>query len=244
LTHPITHAISGWLVKGYADEATYRPLPANSGCPLESADSPDDSALLRFAIWTAPAAGSLPNEAIMPLAKSPILTPARLAPVAQVCAWWYADEATYAIWRALPPNPRCPLESTDSSGDSTLLQIPIWASARRQTRRAKPSKPKRLNAFAINKIARKSEKQTQARYQTCYQSLTAILAPILRKYEWMHRPLLRIRGRGPALAAAQVREGFTTKATMLFRTNRMAFGNAPYCRLGLAPKGAARGDRI
>ncbi len=48
-----------------------------------------------------------------------------LAQVAQICAWWYADEATYAIWRALPPNPRCPLESTDSSGDSTLLQIPM-----------------------------------------------------------------------------------------------------------------------
>ncbi len=46
-----------------------------------------------------------------------------LARVAQVCAWWYADESSYAIWRALPPNPRCPLESTDSSGDSTLLQI-------------------------------------------------------------------------------------------------------------------------
>ncbi len=45
-----------------------------------------------------------------------------LAQVAQVCAWWYADEAAY---RALPANPRCPLESTDSFGDSTLLQIPV-----------------------------------------------------------------------------------------------------------------------
>ncbi len=29
--------------------------------------------------------------------------------------------------RALPANPRCLLESTDSSGDSTLLRFPIWA---------------------------------------------------------------------------------------------------------------------
>jgi hypothetical protein len=46
-----------------------------------------------------------------------------LAQVVRVCSWWHADEAIYAIGRALPPNPRCPLESIDSSGDSTLLQI-------------------------------------------------------------------------------------------------------------------------
>jgi hypothetical protein len=36
----------------------------------------------------------------------------------------------------------------------------------------------------INKIARKAEKQTHEDYHQWYQSLTAILAPILRKYEW------------------------------------------------------------
>ena len=84
----------------------------------------------------------------MPLAKSPILNPAKLAAnrsnasrstgprrtadkrrvrLNGSCAWWYADEATYAIWRALPPSPRCPLVSVDSSGDSTLLRFPVWA---------------------------------------------------------------------------------------------------------------------
>ncbi len=38
--------------------------------------------------------------------------------------------------------------------------------------------------LGINKIARETEKQTQASYQPWYQSLTAILAPILKKYEW------------------------------------------------------------
>ncbi len=218
------------MVKEYADEAIYRALPANPRCPLESTDSSGDSTLLRFLIWAARAAESLPNEAIMPLVKSPILTPAKLAAnrsnacrstgprstvgkhrvrlnglkhglrsrsfaetvigttrdqvqfgrrvvllrlafvpagsgaaslverlsrmmwtrgrtagprgrqpyfsltnlertllaqVVRVCAWWYADEASYAIWRALPPNPRCLLESTDSPGDSALLQIPM-----------------------------------------------------------------------------------------------------------------------
>ncbi len=91
---------------------------------------------------------------------------ALLAPVAQVCAWWYADEA---IYRALPANPRCPLESTDSSGDSALLRFPIWAAARRPKRRAEPNEPKRLKTHAINKIARETEKRTQARYQPWYQ---------------------------------------------------------------------------
>ncbi len=48
----------------------------------------------------------------------------------------------------------------------------------------KPNKPMRAKVFAINKIPHKAEKQTQARYQPCYQSLTAILGPILKKYEW------------------------------------------------------------
>ncbi len=87
---------------------------------------------------------------------------ALLAQVAQVCAWWYADEAAY---RALPPNPRCPLESTDSSGDSALLRFLIWATARRHTRRAEPNKPKRLKTLVINELAHETEKQTQATYQ-------------------------------------------------------------------------------
>ncbi len=49
---------------------------------------------------------------------------------------------------------------------------------------AKPNKPKRLKMLVINKIARKAEKQTHASYQPCYQSLTAVLALILKKYEW------------------------------------------------------------
>ncbi len=119
----------------------------------------------------------------MPLGKSPLLTPAKPN----------RSKVDEAIYRALPPNPRCPLESTDSSGDSALLQIPIWAVARWQTRRAEPNKPKRLKTLVINELAHETEKQTQARYQPCYQLLTAILAPILKKYEWFAPALLRIR---------------------------------------------------
>ncbi len=49
----------------------------------------------------------------------------------------------------------------------------------------KPNKPKRLNMPAVNEIAREAEKQTQARYQPWCQSLTAILAPILKKFVWI-----------------------------------------------------------
>jgi hypothetical protein len=38
--------------------------------------------------------------------------------------------------------------------------------------------------IVINKIAQKAEKPTHARYQPWYKSLTAILTPILKKYEW------------------------------------------------------------
>ncbi len=47
-----------------------------------------------------------------------------------------------------------------------------------------PNEPKRLKTLVINQLAHEAEKQTQARYQPSYQSLTAILAPILKKYEW------------------------------------------------------------
>ncbi len=54
----------------------------------------------------------------------------------------------------------------------------------RQMRRAKLNKPKSLKTLVINKIARKAEKRTQGGYQPLYQSLRAILAPILERYEW------------------------------------------------------------
>jgi hypothetical protein len=54
----------------------------------------------------------------------------------------------------------------------------------RSAPQAEPNKPKRLKVLVINKIARKGEKQTHADYQPWYQSLTAILGPILKKYEW------------------------------------------------------------
>jgi hypothetical protein len=38
--------------------------------------------------------------------------------------------------------------------------------------------------LVINKIAHKPEKQTHDNYHAWYQSLTAILPPILKKYEW------------------------------------------------------------
>jgi hypothetical protein len=50
--------------------------------------------------------------------------------------------------------------------------------------RANPNKPKGLKVLVINKIARKSGKQTHGDYQPWYQSLTAIFGPILKKYEW------------------------------------------------------------
>ncbi len=57
----------------------------------------------------------------------------------------------------------------------------------RQMRRAKSNEPKGLKMRVINKIAHEAEKQTQASYEPRYQSLTAILAPILKKYEWNYK---------------------------------------------------------
>ncbi len=62
--------------------------------------------------------------------------------------------------------------------------------------------------LVINELAREAEKQTQARYQPWYQSLTAILAPILKKFVWIASALLRIGGYCPALAAAQAWEAY------------------------------------
>ncbi len=59
---------------------------------------------------------------------------------------------------------------------------------RRQMRRAKLNKPNRLKTLVINRIAHEAEKRTQACYDPRYQSLTAILAPILRKFVWIALP--------------------------------------------------------
>jgi hypothetical protein len=69
-------------------------------------------------------------------------------------------------------------------------------------RQTKPNKPNADKAFAINSMSEKSAKQTQRAYPTCYQLLTAILAPIFRKFGWMGRGSLsgiRATPRGPAL---------------------------------------------
>jgi hypothetical protein len=77
-----------------------------------------------------------------------LLTPmerALLDQVVRVCAWWYADEAGY---RALPPNPRCPLESTDSPDAATLLQMPFPAADPAIRRRAGKRMAKAVLLFA------------------------------------------------------------------------------------------------
>jgi hypothetical protein len=56
--------------------------------------------------------------------------------------------------------------------------------SRRQRGQAKPNKPMGLNTLIINKISQKPEKQTHGDYHPWYQSLTGILGPILKKYEW------------------------------------------------------------
>jgi hypothetical protein len=159
-----------------------------------------------------------------------------------------------------------------------------WESQKAR-RRAKPNKPMRLKVLVINKIARKEEKQTHGDYPTWCQSLTAILAPFLKKYEWNLRtklrcPLESTRVKRPpycglghsqgdeASVARTCRQGlrlfvvqlgtnrrpqkqvcatvadcrpspggFTTKATMSFRINRMTFNTARYCGLGCSQRG-------
>jgi hypothetical protein len=66
---------------------------------------------------------------------------------------------------------------------------------RSSMRLTNPNEPKGLKPLVISKIAREAEKRTQATYQPWYQSLTAILAPILKKFVWIAPALLRIRGR-------------------------------------------------
>jgi hypothetical protein len=69
------------------------------------------------------------------------------------------------------PFPTIPLE---------FLPAPYAAPGRRPFR----NEPMRLKTLVINKIAHKAEKRTQASYHPWYQSLRAILAPFLKKYEW------------------------------------------------------------
>ncbi len=91
--------------------------------------------------------------------------------------------------------------------------------------------------FVINELAHEAEKQTQARYQSWYQSLTAILTPILRKFVWIASALLRIRGSGPRAGRRPSLGGLTSKARMSFRMNRMAFDTARYRGLGRSQRG-------
>ncbi len=62
---------------------------------------------------------------------------------------------------------------------------------------AKSNEPKRLKTLVINNIAHEAEKRTQASDKPWYQSLTAILAPILQKFVWIASALLRIAGCDP-----------------------------------------------
>ncbi len=108
---------------------------------------------------------------------------------------------------------------------------------RRQMRRARQNKPKRLKTLVINKIARKAEKQTQACYEPWYQSLTAILAPILKKFVWIASCPIADSGLWPRAGRRPSLGGLTTKATMSFRMNRMSFDTARYCGLGRSQRG-------
>jgi len=98
----------------------------------------------------------------------------------------------------------------------------------RQTERNKPNVAK---AIIMNSMTEKSAKQTQPAYSTCYQLLTAILAPISEKFGSKGRgsPLgIRVTPRGLALQINGVSarrnrrrwEGFTSKPTMSFRMSK------------------------
>jgi hypothetical protein len=61
-----------------------------------------------------------------------------------------------------------------------------------------PNKPNVANACVVNNMTEKSAKQTQRICRICYQLLTAILAPICRKFEWKAgASLTGIRAQGP-----------------------------------------------
>ncbi len=94
-----------------------------------------------------------------------------------------------------PAQSACSQSSRKLSAQSWQEKLPHRPQGlnRRPMRRAKPNKPNRLKTLVINELAHEAEKQTQARYQPWYQSLTAILAPILKKFVWIASALLRIR---------------------------------------------------
>ncbi len=74
---------------------------------------------------------------------------ALLARVAQVCEWWYADEAAYAPYVGEPTNPQCPLESTDSNPDGFLFPFPLrLAASPSRLRRIGKAMAKRVLRFA------------------------------------------------------------------------------------------------
>ncbi len=70
-----------------------------------------------------------------------------LARVAQVCKWWYADEAAYAPYAGEPTNPQCPLESTDRNFDASLFPFQ-WRLSRSRLRRIGKAMAKRVLRFA------------------------------------------------------------------------------------------------
>ena len=95
-------------------------------------------------------------------------------------------------------------------------------------RRTDPNKPNGPKTLVFNSMIQKSAKQTQRTYHTCYQLLTAILAPISGKFGSKGPgSLLGIRAtaRGSALQTNGVRprrdrrrrEEFTSKPTMCLR---------------------------
>ncbi len=103
--------------------------------------------------------------------------------------------------------------------------------------RVKPNEPKRLKMLVINKIDHEAEKQTHARYQPCYQSLTAIFGPILKQFVWIASCPIADSGLWPNAGRRPNLRGLTTKAAMSFRMNRMAFNTARYRGLGCSERG-------
>ena len=77
----------------------------------------------------------------------------------------------------------------------------------------KPNKPNGPKTLVVNRMTEKSAKQTQRTYRTCYQLLTAILAPVFGKFGWMGRgSLLGIRAT-PRGATLQTNAGLKPGAT-------------------------------
>ncbi len=90
------------------------------------------------------------------------------------------------------------------------------------------TKPKRLKTLVINELAHKAEKRTQACYQPWYQSLTAILTPILKKFGWIALPYCGFGAGRPQ-----------NEAGMSFRISKIALEGS-HRRLGCAGSAARR----